>query len=69
LNGKPLTRATITCFQLGDVRKLFRYRASLRGVPTTTTEMDDALWLLPETGVLVSPFQAEDRPAAGWMLQ
>jgi hypothetical protein len=47
LNGKPLTMY-LTPFQLGDCRKLFRYRAGTRGVTPTLAEIDDALWLTLE---------------------
>jgi hypothetical protein len=51
LNGKPLTK-TLDGFQLGDLRKLFRYRAASRGVTRTRIEIDDAIWLTLETGKL-----------------
>jgi hypothetical protein len=49
LNGKPMSRL-LTTVQLGDCRKLFRGRAASRGVTPTVTEIDDALWLVLETG-------------------
>jgi hypothetical protein len=49
LNGKPMSRL-LTNVQLGDCRKLFRGRAASRGVTPTVTEIDDALWLVLETG-------------------
>jgi hypothetical protein len=51
LNGKPLTEY-LTTFELGDCRKLFRYRAKCRGANPTAAEIDDALWLALETDVL-----------------
>ena len=44
LNGKPLTKGLLTGFQLGDMRRLFRYRADQRGKQPTQNEIDDALW-------------------------
>jgi hypothetical protein len=51
LNGKPLM-VLLTTFQLGDCRKLFRYRAAQRGATPTLTEIDDAVWLALATGTL-----------------
>jgi len=56
LNGKPLT-THLTTFQLGDCRKLFRYRAAQRGGAPTSAEIDDALWLCLETGELPPLYQ------------
>jgi hypothetical protein len=52
LNGKPLTKGALTGFQLGDARRLFRYRADQRGKDPTQAEIDDALWDTLENGAL-----------------
>ena len=61
LNGKPLTM-WLTAFQLGDCRKLFRYRAACHGVTPTIVEIDEALWLALETGELPYLYSGENEP-------
>jgi hypothetical protein len=51
LNGKPLTSG-LTGHQLGDCRKIFQHRATLRGAAPTQDEIDDAIWQTLETGHL-----------------
>jgi hypothetical protein len=59
LNGKALSM-WLTPFQLGDCRKLFRYRAAVRGAGPTQTEIDDALWLALETNTLLDLYREQD---------
>jgi hypothetical protein len=61
LNGRLLTRSLITYSQLYAIRELFRRRAHTRRVKVTTPEVDDALWVLLETGVLLPPFDDETK--------
>jgi hypothetical protein len=64
LNGRLLTRSLITYSQLYAIRELFRRRAHTRRVKVTTPEVDDALWVLLETGVLLPPFDDENEEDA-----
>jgi hypothetical protein len=59
LNGRYLRRCLITDDQLADMRKLFHRRAQVSGLKLTTAQVDDALWVLLETGVLLPPFDVE----------
>jgi hypothetical protein len=43
LAGHPLSKPMLA-LQLGDCRKLFRYRAAQRGATPTTAEIDEALY-------------------------
>jgi hypothetical protein len=56
LNGRFLTRCLITYRQLYAMRGLFRRRAQMRHMKVTAPQVDDALWILLETGVLLPPF-------------
>jgi hypothetical protein len=57
LNGRFLTRCLITYRQLHAMRELFQRRAQMRHVKVATHQVDDALWVLLETGVLLPPFE------------
>jgi hypothetical protein len=56
LNGKPLSRR-MHGLMLGEVRRLFRYRAAERGLFPSDTEVDDAIWTTLETGRMPEMFQ------------
>ena len=43
LAGHPLSEPMLA-LQLGDCRKLFRFRAAQRGATPTTAEIDEALY-------------------------
>jgi hypothetical protein len=49
LNGKPLSM-WISGLTLWECRRLFRYRATLRGATPTQHDIDEALWQTIETG-------------------
>ena len=55
VSGVPLTKPLL-CLQLGQARKLFRYRASVRGVKPDQEDIDIAIWIALETGMLVVPY-------------
>jgi len=61
LNGRFLTRCLITYRQLNAVRELFQRRAQMRHVKVATPQVDDAVWVLLETGVLLAPFDEETK--------
>jgi hypothetical protein len=59
INGRYVRRCLITYGQLSEMRRLFQRRARMRRLEVTTAEVDDALWVLLETGVLLPPFDNE----------
>jgi hypothetical protein len=59
INGKFLKRCLITHSQLSEMRELFRRRAQMRRLKVTTAQLNDAVWVLLETGILLPPFDGE----------